>query len=44
MGKTLPDEKQFYYSGIINFTSHSTLSNEAAAQPTPAERAMVNCC
>ena len=37
----LPDEKQLYYSRIINFTSHSTLSNEAAAQPTPAERAMV---
>lgn len=37
----LPDEKQLYYSRIINFTSHSTLSNEAAAQPTLAERAMV---
>ena len=37
----LPDDKQLYYSRIINFTSHSTLSNEAAAQPTPAERAMV---
>lgn len=37
----LPDDKQLYFSRIINFTSHSTLSNEAAAQPTPAERAMV---
>lgn len=37
----LPDDKQLYYTRIINFTSHSTLSNEAAAQPTPAERAMV---
>jgi hypothetical protein len=37
----LPDEKQLYYSRIINFTSHSTLSNEAAAQPTPAESATV---
>lgn len=37
----LPDDKQLYYSRIINFTSHSTLSNEAAAQPTPAESATV---
>jgi hypothetical protein len=37
----LPDDKQLYYSRIINFTSHSTLSNEAVTQPTPAERAMV---
>lgn len=35
----LPDDKQLYYSRIINFTSHSTLSNEAVAQPTPAEQA-----
>lgn len=33
----LPDDKQLYYSRIINFTSHSTLSNEAVAQPTPQE-------
>jgi hypothetical protein len=37
----LPDDKPLYYSRIINFTSHSTLSNEAVAQPTPAEQAMV---
>ncbi len=37
----LPDDKQLYFSRIINFTSHSTLSNEAVAQPTPAEQAMV---
>lgn len=37
----LPDDKQLYYSRIINFTSHSTLSNEAVAQPTPAEQAVV---
>lgn len=37
----LPDDKQLYYSRIINFTSHSTLSNEAVTQPTPAEQAMV---
>lgn len=37
----LPDDKQLYLSRIINFTSHSTLSNEAVAQPTPAEKATV---
>ncbi len=37
----LPDDKQLYHSRIINFTSHSTLSNEAVAQPTPAEQATV---
>jgi hypothetical protein len=28
-------------SRIINFTSHSTLSNETVADPTPAEQATV---
>lgn len=37
----LPDDKQLYYSRIINFTSHSTLPNESVAQPTPAEQATV---
>lgn len=37
----LPDDKQLYYSRIINFTSHSTLSNETLAQPTPPESATV---
>ncbi len=37
----LPDDKQLYHSRIINFTSHSTLSNEAIAVPTPAEQATV---
>lgn len=37
----LPDDKQLYYSRIVNFTSHSTLANEAVAQPTPAEQATV---
>jgi hypothetical protein len=37
----LPDDKQLYLSRIINFTSHSTLSNEVVAEPTPAEQAMV---
>jgi len=37
----LPDDKQLYLTRVINFTSHSTLSNEAIAQPTPQERATV---
>lgn len=37
----LPDDKQLYYSRIMNFTSHSTLSNEAVAEPTQAEKATV---
>jgi hypothetical protein len=37
----LPDDKQVYYSRIINFTSHTTLSNEAVSVPTPAEQATV---
>lgn len=38
----LPDDKQLYYSRIINFTSHSTLSNEDVAQPKTEEKATVN--
>jgi wobble nucleotide-excising tRNase len=37
----LPGDKQLYLSRIINFTSHSSLSNEAIAQPTPPEKATV---
>lgn len=37
----LPDDKQLYLSRVINFTSHSTLSNEAVAEPTQAEKATV---
>ncbi|HEY6530039.1 MAG TPA: AAA family ATPase [Cellvibrionaceae bacterium] len=37
----LPDDKQLYLSRIINFTSHSTLSHETVAEPTPAEKATV---
>lgn len=37
----LPDDKQLYLSRIINFTSHNTLSNEAVAEPTQAEKAIV---
>lgn len=39
--KLLPDDKQLYLSRILNFTSHSTLSDEAVADPSPQEKAMV---
>lgn len=39
--KLLPDDKHLYLSRIINFTSHSTLSNEAVAEPTQAEKATI---
>lgn len=38
----LPGEKQLYLTRIINFTSHSSLSNEAVAEPTQQEKATVN--
>lgn len=37
----LPDDRQLYLNRIIQFTSHSTLSNEAVAEPAPAEKAIV---
>jgi hypothetical protein len=37
----LPEDRQLYLNRIIQFTSHSTLSNETVAQPTPAESATV---
>lgn len=37
----LPDDKKTYYNRIIQFTSHSTLSNEAVAEPTIAEKQIV---
>lgn len=37
----LPDEKQLYFNRIIQFTSHSTLSNETVAEPTPQEKETV---
>lgn len=37
----LPDDKPLYLSRILTFTSHCTLSNEAVADPTPAEKATV---
>ena len=37
----LPDDRQLYHQRIINFTSHSTLSNEIIAEPTEAEKQIV---
>jgi hypothetical protein len=37
----LPDDKQAYLNRIIQFTSHSTLSNEAIAEPTEPEKQTV---
>jgi hypothetical protein len=37
----LPDDKQAYLNRIIQFTSHSTLSNEAVAEPTAQEKQTV---
>ncbi len=37
----LPEEKMTYYNRVIQFTSHSTLSNEAVADPTPQEKQTV---
>lgn len=37
----LPDDKQTYLNRVIQFTSHSTLSNEAVAEPTPQEKQTV---
>lgn len=34
----LPDDKQTYLNRIIQFTSHSTLSNEAVAEPSGPEK------
>ena len=35
------DARQRYYTRIINFTSHSTLSNEIIAEPTDSEKKIV---
>lgn len=37
----LPDDKKTYLNRIIQFTNHSTLSNETVAEPTPQERQTV---
>ena len=37
----LPGDKQAYFNRIIQFTSHSTLSNEAVAEPSEPEKRTV---
>lgn len=37
----LPGDQQLYLNRIIQFTSHSTLSSEAIAEPSPQEKQMV---
>jgi len=37
----LPGDKQVYLSRIIQFTSHSTLSSETVAEPSPQEKETV---
>ena len=37
----LPDDQQTYLNRIIQFTSHSTLSNDAVAEPTAQEKQTV---
>lgn len=37
----LPDDKQIYFNRVIQFTSHSTLSNEAVPDPTDPEKQTV---
>ena len=37
----LPDNKETYYSRILQFTSHSTLASESVAEPTPQEKQTV---
>lgn len=35
------ENRKSYYNRVIQFTSHSTLSSEAVAEPSPAEKNMV---
>lgn len=39
--RLLPDDRQTYYNRIIQFTSHSTLSNEVVPDPTEPEKQTV---
>lgn len=40
-GDLLPDDKGTYLKRVMNFASHSTLSNEVVAEPTPEEQNIV---
>ncbi len=37
----LPDDKQTYYNRVVQFTSHSTLSNELVPEPTESEKQII---
>lgn len=37
----LPNDKQTYYNRVVQFTSHSTLSNEVVPEPTETEKQIV---
>ncbi|WP_117584652.1 AAA family ATPase [Chryseobacterium sp. JAH] len=37
----LPNDRQLYYNRVIQFTSHSTLSNEVVPEPSEAEKGIV---
>lgn len=37
----LPEDKQLYYNRVIQFTSHSSLSNEVVAEPNQQEKQTV---
>lgn len=37
----LPDDRQTYFNRVIQYTSHSTLSNESVTEPTPPEKQTV---
>lgn len=39
--RLLPDDRQTYYNRVIQFTSHSTLSNEVVPEPTGPEKQIV---
>ena len=39
--RLLPEDRQLYYNRIIQFTSHSTLSNDVVAEPTNPEKQTV---
>ncbi len=39
--RLLPEDRQLYYNRIIQFTSHSTLSNEVVSEPSGPEKQTV---
>ena len=37
----MPDDKELYAARVMNFYSHSALSNEEVSEPTEAEKQIV---